>query len=92
MQYETNTAWEEFKVTPPPYTGYGSIEDSLISCKYLVLKPPRKDFKKMMENEAHVLRFTAKLISKYPEDAERRFVIVFRLADDSVTIYEQRNT
>ncbi|KAJ3047590.1 EF-hand domain-containing protein 1 [Rhizophlyctis rosea] len=77
----------------PPYNGFGSVEDSLGSCKYLVLKPPKKDFIKMLENEHKVLRFVAKLESKHKEDKDRRFVISYRLADDMMTIYEppQRN-
>ncbi|KAJ3028205.1 UNVERIFIED_CONTAM: EF-hand domain-containing protein 1 [Siphonaria sp. JEL0065] len=77
----------------PPYNGYGSVEDSLGSCKYLVLKPPKKDFIKMLENEHKVLRFVARMDSKHREDLNRRFVISYRLADDTMTIYEppQRN-
>ncbi|KAJ3020680.1 EF-hand domain-containing protein 1 [Thoreauomyces humboldtii] len=77
----------------PPYNGFGSVEDSLGSVKYLVLKPPKKDFIKMLENEHKVLRFVAKLTSKHKEDSERRFVISYRLSDDMMTIYEppQRN-
>lgn len=77
----------------PPYTGFGSVEDSLGSCKYLVLQPPKKDFIKMLENEHKVLRFVARLESKHKEDKDRRFVISYRLADDMMTIYEppQRN-
>ncbi|KAJ3038801.1 EF-hand domain-containing protein 1 [Rhizophlyctis rosea] len=86
---ETKTDAEEL----PPYNGFGSVEDSLGSCKYLVLKPPKKDFIKMLENENKVLRFVARMESKHKEDKERRFVISYRLADDMMTIYEppQRN-
>ncbi|KAI9325977.1 hypothetical protein DFJ73DRAFT_965443 [Zopfochytrium polystomum] len=77
----------------PPYNGYGSVEDSLGSCKYLVLKPPKKDFIKMLENEHKILRFVARMESRHKEDQNRRFVISYRLADDTMTIYEppQRN-
>ncbi|KAI8924924.1 hypothetical protein BC831DRAFT_463157, partial [Entophlyctis helioformis] len=77
----------------PPYNGFGTVEDSLGSCKYLVLKPPKKDFIKMLENEHKVLRFVARMESKHKEDKDRRFVISYRLADDMMTIYEppQRN-
>jgi hypothetical protein len=76
------------EVDTPPYNGYGTVEDSLGSCKYLVLKPPKKDFIKMLENETKVLRFVAKIESKYAEDRDRRFVISYRLADDTMTIFE----
>jgi EF-hand domain-containing protein 1 len=72
----------------PPYNGYGSVEDSLGSCKHLVLKPPKKDFIKMLENENKILRYVAKMVSKHKEDQDRRFVISYRLADDMMTIYE----
>ncbi|KAI9105391.1 hypothetical protein DFS34DRAFT_574438 [Phlyctochytrium arcticum] len=77
----------------PPYNGFGSVEDSLGSVKYLVLQPPKKDFIKMLDNERKVLRFVARLDSKHKEDHNRRFVISYRLADDMMTIYEppQRN-
>ena len=47
----------------PPYNGFGTVEDSLGSCKYLVLKPPKKDFIKMLENEHKVLRFVARMVN-----------------------------
>jgi hypothetical protein len=80
-------------VETPPYNGYGSVEDSLGSCKYLVLKPPKKDFMKALENEHKVLRFVARIESKYPEDRDRRFVLTYLLADDTMSIFEppQRN-
>lgn len=46
----------------PPYNGFGSVEDSMGSCKYLVLKPPKKDFMKMLENEHKILRFVARMV------------------------------
>jgi hypothetical protein len=46
----------------PPYNGFGTVEDSLGSCKYLVLKPPKKDFIKMLENEHKILRFVARMV------------------------------
>jgi EF-hand domain-containing protein 1 len=70
----------------PPPTGYGSDEDSLQSYYHLSPKPPRKDFRKMMEFERRVLRFLSRLISSKPEDAERRFVITYFLADDNVMV------
>lgn len=41
-----------------------------------------------MENEHKVLRYEAILDSIKPEDLGRKFIISYRLADDSVTIYE----
>lgn len=76
-----------------PYNGYGTIEDSLGSCRNLILKPPKKDFIKMLDHENKVLRFVARMITKHKEDNDRRFVISYKLADDTISIYEppQRN-
>lgn len=49
----------KYKVPPPaktaaqvpPYTGFGSEEDSLRSCQRLLLKPPQKDFRRVMEKD-----------------------------------------
>jgi hypothetical protein len=48
--------------TLPPYNGFGTVEDSMGSCKYLVLKPPKKDFMKMLDNEHKILRFVARMV------------------------------
>lgn len=47
----------------PPYNGFGTVEDSIGSCKNLVLKPPKRDFNKLFENEHKVLRFVAKMVN-----------------------------
>lgn len=82
------------KSEPPPYTGYGTEEDSLGSVTSLVPKPPKKDFKKMEKYDHMLLRFSGRLISSRKEQAERRFVITYFLADDTSLIYEpeQRNS
>ncbi|XP_069492602.1 EF-hand domain-containing family member C2 [Ambystoma mexicanum] len=83
----------------PPYTGFGSEEDSLCSCLSVVPKPPQKDFRKFMEKdrrglESNVLRFAAKLVTDNPIDKERTFIISFFLSDDTILVYEppQRNS
>eukprot|EP01083_Nonionella_stella_P153305 492426_1 len=80
-------AWA--KAEPAPYNGYGTEEDSLGSCTSLVPKPPRKDYRKMLELDRKVLRFLAKFPNPAPEDVNRRFVVTFYLADDTVAIFEQ---
>lgn len=47
----------------PPYTGYGSPEDSLGSVYSLQPKPPKKDMTKLFTNDQYVLRFEARMIS-----------------------------
>mmetsp|Transcript_11597 Transcript_11597/g.27030 ORF Transcript_11597/g.27030 Transcript_11597/m.27030 type:complete len:753 (+) Transcript_11597:141-2399(+) len=78
----------------PPYTGFGSWEDSLQSVLNLVPTMPKKDFVKLYVNDGKILRFTAIMIkSNSPLDADRLFVVNYNLADDCLSIHEppQRN-
>jgi Ca2+-binding EF-hand superfamily protein len=77
----------------PPYTGYGSWDDSMSSVLHLIPKVPRKDFNKLFANDGKILRFTAKFVDPKPEDVDRRFVLNFHLFDDTLSIHEppQRN-
>ncbi|XP_798540.1 EF-hand domain-containing family member C2 [Strongylocentrotus purpuratus] len=83
----------------PPYTGFGSEEDSLCSCMGLLPKPPRRDFIKFMEKDRHgldsnVIRFVARLDTTKPIDVDRRFIISYFLSDDTVAVFEppERNS
>ncbi|KFU84097.1 EF-hand domain-containing family member C2, partial [Chaetura pelagica] len=85
--------------TFPPYTGFGSEEDSLCSCMNLILKPPQKDVKKFMEKdrsgmESNILRFVAKLSTDSHVDKDRKFIISYFLSDDTISVFEltQENT
>ncbi|NXX43704.1 EFHC2 protein, partial [Tricholaema leucomelas] len=85
--------------TFPPYTGFGSEEDSLCSCMGLLPKPPQKDFKKFMEKdrcgmESNILRFLAKLVTDSPIDQNRKFIVSYFLSDDTISVFEhqQQNT
>ncbi|XP_064167087.1 EF-hand domain-containing family member C2 [Anguilla rostrata] len=78
----------------PPYNGFGSEEDSLCSCKGLVLKAPRKDFRKLMEKDrqglvSNVLRFVGRMVSDVPTDTERMFIVSYFLSDDTISVYER---
>merc|ERR1719265_3059621 len=77
----------------PPYTGYGSWDDSMSSVLHLIPKVPKKDFHKLYNNDGKILRFTGKFTSPKPEDVERRFVFNFHLFDDTLSVHEppQRN-
>lgn len=77
----------------PPYTGYGTWEDSLGSVTQLIPKQPHKDFIKLFKHEGKVLRFKARFANAKPEDVDRVFVISFYLQDDCLAIHEppQRN-
>mmetsp|Transcript_135834 Transcript_135834/g.240145 ORF Transcript_135834/g.240145 Transcript_135834/m.240145 type:complete len:755 (+) Transcript_135834:111-2375(+) len=77
----------------PPYTGFGSWDDSMTSVLHLIPKAPKKDFNKLYRNDGKILRFTARFCDPKPEDAERLFVVNFHLFDDTLSIHEppQRN-
>lgn len=72
----------------PTYTGFGSEEDSLASHYNLIPKPPRKDYKKMVECAKKILRFAAVLANPKVEDKDRKFIIMYYLGTDMVQIYE----
>jgi len=77
----------------PPYTGFGSWDDSMTSVLDLIPKQPKKDMKKLFANNGKIVRFTARFANPKPEDAERLFVVNFHLFDDTLSIHEppQRN-
>jgi len=72
----------------PPYTGYGSEEDSLGSFYSLVPKPPHQNWAKYFENDKKILRFVAQMDTNAPEDRERLFIVSYYLADDTMGVYE----
>ena len=72
----------------PPYTGFGSWDDSLGSVTSLNPKPPKRDLMKLYSNEGKILRFFARFTNPCPEDSVRRFIITYYLADDHLMIFE----
>merc|ERR1712159_448473 len=72
----------------PPYTGFGSEEDSLGSFYSLVPKAPKANWAKYFENDKKILRFVAQVDTRAPEDRERLFIVSYYLADDTVSVYE----
>ncbi|TPX63615.1 hypothetical protein SpCBS45565_g06487 [Spizellomyces sp. 'palustris'] len=56
--------------------------------------PPKKDFRKLMLYDGVVLRFSAVLRATKQVDRDRRFVVSFYVADDTVSVFEPkaRNT
>eukprot|EP00744_Colponema_vietnamica_P002416 GILI01003795.1.p1 GENE.GILI01003795.1~~GILI01003795.1.p1 ORF type:complete len:753 (+),score=167.08 GILI01003795.1:119-2377(+) len=75
-------------VVVPPYNGFGAPEDSLGSVYHLVPKAPRRDVKKLLELSDLVLRYRIKFTSPKPEEVNRTFILIFYLADDTISIYE----
>merc|ERR1711988_816809 len=63
-------------------------EDSLGSFLYLIPKVPKKNFRRMMENDRKVLRYMARMDTSMPEDMDRQFIIKYFLSDDSISVYE----
>jgi len=77
------------KMIPPSHNGIGTEEDSLGSFLYLVPKVPKKDFKKLMENDGICLRYSAKFVDPQVEDKDRRFIITFYPSNDTVSVFEK---
>lgn len=72
----------------PPHDGLGSLEDSLQNTFHFVLKPPKKDVLKQIMNANKYLRYEMVMDAVHPEDAIRKFLMRFSLADDTVYIFE----
>jgi len=72
----------------PPPTGYGSEEDTLKNLWTFDPKPPLKDGAKAILNNGKVLRYGAKILSKYKDDEMRFFVIQYFMEDDTIAIQE----
>jgi hypothetical protein len=55
---------------------------------------PKRDFFKYVDNDKTVLRYIASFNTRVPEDIDRKFIISFFLADDSISIFEpaQKNS
>jgi len=87
-------ALERPQMLIPPHVAPGAEEDSLGSFLYLIPKVPKKNFRRMMENDRKILRFMARLDTDTPEDQGRIFVIKYFLADDTVAVFEppQKNS
>ncbi|KAJ8410253.1 hypothetical protein AAFF_G00202340 [Aldrovandia affinis] len=78
----------EAKREIPPYNGFGSLEDSLQNCMSLIPEPPKKDLLKLLEKDGKVLRYTARLDTVNPDDADRRFILSYFLSNDTISIFE----
>lgn len=72
----------------PPYNGYGTEEDSMGNVLKLIPAPPKPDMYKIFDNDMHVMRFEAKMISSSHEDEIRKFILSFYPADDTIKVYE----
>lgn len=85
---DTNKQPTHQKLCPPPHNGIGTEEDSLINCMMIQPKPPKQDLGRLMTLSGECLRFECKLMNGEPEDENRKFVIGFFPADDTVACWE----
>lgn len=74
---------------PPPYNGYGTLEDSLGSVYALEPKRPKKDVIKMFTSDQNILRFEARLISQTKDYNSRKFIVNFFCGDDTIQVYQE---
>jgi len=77
------------EINAPASTGFGSEEDSMGSFLFLNPKKPKKNYRKMRENDRKEMRFLAKFANPTVQDADRRFVVTFYLGDEKVGVYEK---
>ncbi|KNC47049.1 uncharacterized protein AMSG_03474 [Thecamonas trahens ATCC 50062] len=75
-------------VEVPPHTGFGTQADSLGSVNRLAPAPPRRDYVKLAKNEGKVLRFEASMITTATVDLNRKFIVSYFLADDTMSVFE----
>jgi len=85
---------DQVGIQVPPHNGFGDEIDSLGYVYDLIPKKPKIDFFKYVDNDKKILRYTARFNTRVPEDVERRFIISFYLADDTISIFEpaQKNS
>jgi len=76
------------QLPPPPHTGPGREEDSLINCMMIQPKAPKQDLGRMMQLTGEILRFEAKMVTGQPEDEIRRLVISYYPMDDTIMVSE----
>ena len=79
----------------PPYNGYGTEEDSLLNVKYLNFQyKVSEHYVDKFKRDKHILRFLAKLISPFPSDEERKFLLSFYCRDEAIQVHEiaERNS
>jgi len=73
---------------PPPPNGFGSEVDSLRTCARSLNPPLLIKETKNLSKLGCVLRFYAGLISDMPEDNDRKFIILYYLEDDTISVTE----
>merc|ERR1719162_1764820 len=72
----------------PPHNGWGSEEDSKGSCIALVPKAPKTPFDiygSKLPNQK--LQFEAKMVTKHPDDIDRKFVIQYFVENNTIKVH-----
>jgi hypothetical protein len=54
------------------------------------MKPRKKDFKKILELDHKILRFSGKLVDERGTDVGRTFVLCYYLSDDTICVFETK--
>jgi len=72
----------------PEYNGFGTEEDSLGNVHSLNPKAPKLNMHKMFDNDMHIMRFNAKMVSCSQEDEMRNFIVSFFPSNDTCMVYE----
>ena len=76
-------------LTPPPYNGFGTEEDSLGSFLFLVPRVPKTDFKRLQDYDGVHLRFLARLSNASKVDRDRRFIINLHAGTEQISVFER---
>ncbi|KAL3315624.1 EF-hand domain-containing protein 1 [Cichlidogyrus casuarinus] len=76
------------KLELPPYNDFGMPDDSLMQMKCFVPKPPKTDVPKLVDYGTKQLRYSACLESPNAEDAIRKFLLIYNLSNDMISVRE----
>ena len=87
----TDVETELAQLTPPPYNGYGSEEDSLGSFLFLVPKVPKINYQRLSDYDGVHLRYLAQLhpATASKVDRDRRFILTLYVATQQISIFER---
>ena len=80
-------ATRKMDIKIPPHNGFGSEEDSLSNCYNLIPKPPKLDMAKIFAYDKIILRFVCRLMNDEFDLPDRKLIMTFYCADDSIMIY-----
>lgn len=73
----------------PPHNSFGSEEDSLLTVFYLRPEVAVRKISDIFRKDKHILRLNGRIINQNNNEAERKFVFSFFVADDTLQIYEE---